>query len=128
MIIKQRSFKWLQDNVVTYEDVCYELNIPVTDDRDFIYFPEEQRGKLKATTQLLNIVKLFNQGWVPNFDNTSEYKYLPYFVKNSGGWAFGSSIVFAGRSYCSAGLYYKSRELSDFCANRFLSIYLNYIK
>lgn len=121
------TIEYLLANIRNYSDVCRVLGITELNIDDFYFIPEHKRASIFATHQLTNIVELFNLGWKPNFENHNEYKYLPYFQKQSGGWVFIGSYLFRDGSDCSAGLYYKERHISDHCVRLFIDIYINYL-
>lgn len=72
-----------------------------------------------------DIEKYFNQGWKPNWKNTKEHKYYPYFSSGSyGGLVFYISSCFI--SDFSGGVsFYKTKEISDFVGRTFIKEYKN---
>lgn len=113
----------LMERIKTYSDVCKELNIEELTESDFIFLPKEQRAKMLAYHQIQNIAKLFNKGWEPNWSNSNEYKYYPWFeYKKSGGWLFYDVSYYRSVSFGEPA-FYKNRETSEFCGKTFLSIY-----
>lgn len=79
-----------------------------------------------AYRQLVLIAQSLNEGWVPDWGNSNEYKYYPWF--NMGGSA-GSSFSFydfvsdSSRSLVGSRLCYKSRKLAEYAAKQFIEIY-----
>jgi len=119
----------ITDRIKTWDDVCEELDI---DDTILPYKCPKNKQQISANAfiKIQYISQVLNEGWEPNFKNTNEYKYYPYFQYKS---SHGGGFVF----YCSYdhyvcgglgfGFYYKTRELSDYAGNQFLEIYKEYL-
>ena len=113
-IKKQTSNIVTIDNINNYVDACKILGRKVT--------------KCSPTEELFTIIAAANfidnsyKVWIPDFSN-NDYKYLPMLIKQSGGWAFGSSPYIYVLSCCSAGYYYKNEETSEIITKRFIKLY-----
>jgi hypothetical protein len=118
--IKEESF----EDVTDYKEVCKRLAVPVLTEKDFSFLPQDQRGKALAFHKIKNLEKFFNKNWVPNFSDSSEYKYYPYFEKRSGRWVFIGSYGYLYGFSGGVGLY-KSKEISDHIGNNFKDIYIS---
>jgi len=74
------------------------------------------------------IAKALNNGWTPNWDNSNEYKYYPYFDMRSGvgfshsGYVHWSTITSVGSRLC-----YKSSDLAIYAGKQFESIYKDFL-
>ncbi|MCC6448013.1 MAG: hypothetical protein IT215_04945 [Chitinophagaceae bacterium] len=81
-----------------------------------------------AYRQLKLIVHVVNAGWRPNFENTNEFEYYPWFSVSSG-FAFGTATYHYDYAYMSTGsrLCFKSRELAEFAGKTFTDIYKAYL-
>jgi len=112
------------DKVQNYTHFCKILGIKEVTLKDFSFLPEYQRKQAVANSKIMSIVKHANEGWIPDFANSSEYKYLPYFQKNRSGWSLGGVVAYYYSSYFSVWLFYKSRELANQYINKFIDIYL----
>jgi hypothetical protein len=66
-----------------------------------------------------------NEGWVPDWNNSSEWKYYPWFYLNSPGFRFyGSYYSFANANAGSGSrLCFRTRESSDHAGKKFLSLW-----
>ncbi len=93
---------------------------------DFSFLPEDQRKKTLAFHKIQNIIKLFNEGWKPDFNNANQRKYYPYFVKNASGWVLFSSYYRSSYSFDEVG-FYQDEDTSNHCARLFLPIYNEYL-
>lgn len=116
------------ESIKTVEDACKHLG-EIDDDvrqlRLLQNIPNLNRRTL-AGQELIVITKALNEGTVLDWDNSNEYKYIPY-------WYLGKKFrlydVF-GRdslSFVCAPLYTKSRELAEYSANKFFNIWKDYL-
>ena len=87
---------------------------------------EKAGSKNLPFQKLVVIIKSLNEGWTPNWDNNSEYKYYPYF--NMGGFLFHDSFFYRHCSNVSDRLCLKSSKLSDYCGKHFNELYKEYMK
>ena len=72
-----------------------------------------------------DIERYFNQGWKPNWKNTDEYKFYPYFSVT-----FGGELVYDCCYYCSSRFdgevaFYKTSEIATFVGKYFTKEYQN---
>lgn len=112
-------------SITTYKQVCEALAIEELTLSDFGFLESEDRKKSLAFHKLQQIAKLFNRDWRPDWKNTSQYKYYPYFNLASGGLGFSASSY--GSSDCfSSVVYFKDKETSDYVGKTFLSIYKDF--
>lgn len=110
-------------DVTTYSKVCTKLKESQIIEEYFNNFPKEDRKKLAAFAKIKQLERFYNQGWIPNWSNTSEYKYYPYFSLSSGGclWFNGSLSYDSGFSeLCGV---YKTSEISNFVGKTYIDIY-----
>lgn len=83
----------------------------------------------QAYLKLTIIAEVLNEGWTPDWNNYSEYKYYPHFDMQTGknGFAFfGSTDVNSFTCVCSS-LCFRSKNLADYAAVTFLKIYEDYM-
>ncbi|UOY07740.1 hypothetical protein L0P88_04115 [Muricauda sp. SCSIO 64092] len=82
-----------------------------------------------AYRKLKLIVKALNEGWTPDWGNSNQYKYQPWF--NMGG-SSGSGFAYLGYgiwhsySYVGSRLCFKSRELARYAGEQFTDIYKDF--
>jgi len=112
-----------------YTDICLELGIEELTIDHFHFLPLEQRERMLAYHKICNISKVFNAGWIPNFTDSNEKKYFPYFIKNKdGSWSVRSyTYCDADCSHLGFGLYFKEDKLALKAANLFKEIYIKYL-
>jgi hypothetical protein len=71
------------------------------------------------------ITKVLNEGWEPNWDDSSEKKWRPWFPLDAPGFRFGVSLYGDTTSYWAGGsrLCFKSEDLCNYAAQQFFEIY-----
>ena len=122
--------KDITEEVKSYEDACRVLGYNVTEDsvlRREGFRPDEiARRKLEIITEALN------EGWAPDWNNTNEYKYYPWFyIQPYGGADKAAGLTYASTyyaaSYSSANigsrLCYKTRNLAAYAGEQFKELY-----
>lgn len=120
--VTKKSTK-ITDRVKTFQDALNELGI---DEDDFNESCEDLDVDEIAYRKLKIISKVLNGGWKPDYGNSNEWKYYPYFLynKNSG---FGFTASGADRELAfgasGARLVLKSKELSDYSGKQFEDIW-----
>lgn len=107
------------NDIKTFEDACAVLGID----------PEKVVAKTDtpdeaAYKKLKVIAKAINNGWEPDWDDTDEKKWWPWFNLSSG-FGFSGSTYDFDSSYSTVGsrLCFESKEKSTYAAETFLSIY-----
>lgn len=72
----------------------------------------------------LNLIDLvLNDGWKPDFTNSNQYKWSPWFKRESGGWvAYGVARCFFYYAYAGVG-FYKDEKTAVFAGQKFLDIF-----
>lgn len=120
----------IEDRIKTFEDAKRELRI---DEKDEITFLElfgtsgRDRESISAYYQLIIIARALNEGWVPNWADSNEYKYYPYFEWNekTSGFVFSRTYYDGTTTLTSVGsrLCFKSEELAEYAGKAFIKIY-----
>lgn len=113
--------------VQTYEDACSVTGEPPVDE-----------AKLKkagltddeiAYRKIKTIAKALNEGWVPDWSNSNQKKWFPWFDLSSGGFVFDAT--YCANSCAAAGnasrLCLKSDELATYAGKQFLHLYKIFI-
>jgi len=116
---KKRDFT----DIKTFEDACEELEIYPTD-----VFNANDCSDEVAYKKLKVIAKAINQGWIPDWDNTNQQKWSPWF-KLSSGFGFSRSDYYYDHSDASVGsrLCFESEAKSDYAATQFIDIYEQFL-
>ena len=120
---KKRDF----DEIKTFADACEECG---TTEEKF----NERFYNLELDADTINYEKLkivigaINQGWVPDWDNTSQYKWCPYFKLSSGFGFSGSDYDYASaNTTVGSRLCFESEEKSNYAAKQFIDIYEQFL-
>ena len=114
--------KKVTDRIKSFEDACKELGFS---QKIFNESIENDSPDEIAYKKMKVITKALNEGWEPNWDDSDERKWRPWFFLNSPGFRFYVSY-YAGTDSDSAGgsrLCFKSGELCSYAAKQFLDIY-----
>jgi hypothetical protein len=113
-------------DIKTFEDACKELEI--TNDSCREIFSEEEDPDEIAYKKLKVIIKAINQGWIPNWNNSNEKKWWPYFNLSSG-FGFSCSDCTYDYSFSSVGsrLCFESQEKAEYAGQQFLDLYKEFL-
>ena len=75
------------------------------------------------------IIGVINAEWKPDWTNTSEYKWYPWFTARPGGFGFSDSDYaywYAG-THCGSRLCLQSEEKADYVGKQFEDIYNEFL-
>lgn len=99
--IEEREYEDITNRVKSYADACKVLGIEPMDEDSMKaqgFRPDEI-----ARRQLETITEALNEGWKPNWADTDEYKFYPWFyIKVSEVQTEGTYFADAGLSYAAA--------------------------
>ena len=96
-------------SIKSFEDACKTLglNPDVLPNTEGI--TDEFKKPIIAQYKLMVIFKAINNGWKPNWGDSDEYKYYPWYYMLSSGFGFDGSDY----SFTDAGTYVGSRLCTD---------------
>lgn len=118
----------ITDRIKTWGDIEIELELDTNEEIPYKYPKSKRQRSINAFFKIQKISEVLNEGWVPNFNNSKEYKYYSYFVKTPSGWVVAGDYC---SCFCSAtvgfGCFFKSSEIALYAANQFKDIYLDYL-
>ena len=80
--------------------------------------------------QSIIIAKALNEVWVPDWNDSSQYKYFPYFdMESSSAGGFVCNDYGSRGTYAAVGsrLCFKSRELAEYAGKQFIEIHNKYL-
>lgn len=127
--VEEREYEEITERVKSYADACKELGITPMNEANMraqSFRPDEiARRKLETITEALN------EGWKPDWANTSERKYYPYFyieVDAHGAPAgLSAADTLVAASYTGAGLgsrlCFHDHETARYAGNAFKELY-----
>ena len=131
---KTMSNQNIIDRIKTFEDACAELNIK-TDEiscaniNSKSYISEISKFSL-SSIKIAIIAKALNEGWEPNWDDSNEQKWYPYFNWAAGGFVFRDAIYDYTLAYTFGGsrVCFKSKTLAEYAGKQFIALYNDYLK
>lgn len=113
------------ERISEFEDVLADQNITV---EQFKRMTENDTDDEVAYKKLKLIACALNEGWVPDWTNSNEYKWWPYF-KYTAGFGFSCTLYGGWSSGALVGsrLVFKTKELAVYAAEQFKDIYNDYL-
>ena len=115
------------NKIKTFKDACKMENVNCKAFLSKCKKNNDSKDEI-AYKKLKIIARAINEGWVPDFNNESEYKYYPYFNAKSG---FGFSCAYYAYTNADSTvgfcLCFKTRELAEYAGRQFESIYKDYL-
>lgn len=113
------------DRVKSFEDACQVLGIS-TDVPEVKGLPRKHRKAIVANYKLIIIAEALNEGWKPNWQDSNEYKYYPWFdMSNPAGVGYSHTPTTASYASASVGsrLCFKNRELAIYFGQTFTDLF-----
>ena len=126
---KEEDYEEITDRVKTYEDACKVLGVEPINEQNAK--AQGFRSDEIARRKLETIAAALNEGWKPDWNNTDQYKYYPYFYiqENAKGAYAGLSYANARNSAANTDAplgsrlcFYASR-LARYAGNQFTDLY-----
>jgi hypothetical protein len=111
------------NEIKTFEDACKELDV----NPQAVYFGNNTSDEI-AYKKLKIVTEALNQGWTPDWSNTNQKKWYPYFVLSSGFGFSGTNYVY-GYSNTTVGsrLCFESEVKARYAGNQFLQLYKEFL-
>ena len=113
----------ITDRIKTFDDV---LNYFGTSEDDFTESCEELERDEIAYRKVKLIVSALNEGWTPDWSDSNENKYFPWFKMGSpsgAGFAYDDCDYWDSDSIVGSRLCFKSSELAKYAGTQFNDIY-----
>lgn len=126
--IKKHTEK-ITGRLKTWEDACEIKGIhPIKS----LPYPNESNDFEKAingVAQMFIIVDLLCEGWVADWSDTSQYKYMPYFKYNESGFGFSYSRTYTWYADATIGsrLVFPTTALAEYAGKQFITIYNKFL-
>lgn len=119
--------------IKNYEDACLALGLSPDALPDVSMLPEKEQKAIIAHYKLTVIARALNEGWLPNWADSDECKYFPWFdveedEKKPSGFGLSYGVCGDRGTYTFVGsrLCFKSRELAKYAAEQFIELYEDY--
>lgn len=120
-----KSNQKVTDRIKTFEDVLKDQNIS---EDDFYSSCKELTIDEIAYKKLKLIAKSINEDWTPNWNDSNEYKYYPYFdMRENVGFSFSQCYCWGTYSHVGSRLCFKTKELAEYSGKQFISIYKEFL-
>ncbi|WP_407497459.1 hypothetical protein [Elizabethkingia meningoseptica] len=119
--------KDIKERIKTFADVLNYFGINET------YFNEQNEDLESdevAYRKVKLIVKALNEGWTPDWSDSDQYKYFPWFNMGSSsgaGFSCGDFDLWFTSSNVGSRLCFKNRDLAKYAGQQFESIYKEFM-
>lgn len=115
----------ITDRVKSFEDACQVLGIS-TNVPEVKGLPRKHQKAIIANYKLIVIAEALNEGWKPNWQDSDEYKYYPWFdMSNPAGVGYSNTRNAASHTSANVGsrLCLKNRELAIYFGQTFTDLF-----
>lgn len=115
----------ITDRVKSFEDACQVLGIS-TNVPEVKGLPRKHQKAIIANYKLIVIAEALNEGWKPNWQDSDEYKYYPWFdMSNPAGVGYSNTHDAASGTSAVIGsrLCLKNRELAIYFGQTFTDLF-----
>ena len=115
----------ITDRVKSFEDACQVLGIS-TNVPEVKGLPRKHQKAIIANYKLIVIAEALNEGWKPNWQDSDEYKYYPWFdMSNPAGVGYSHTYHTASHTAADVGsrLCLKNRELAIYFGQTFTDLF-----
>lgn len=115
----------ITDRVKSFEDACQVLGIS-TNVPEVKGLPRKHQKAIIANYKLIVIAEALNEGWKPNWQDSDEYKYYPWFdMSNPAGVGCSYTYSAASATFAPFGsrLCLKNRELAIYFGQTFTDLF-----
>lgn len=120
------SESYIMQFIKTWEDIINILRIRKIP--SFRGIPIEYKERFIAEYKLLLIIKVLNNNWIKDWNDSNEYYYVPYFDMRNGSFSYYYYNGWNGYSDGAVGLGFKNKELLLHAVKYFLKEYEIYFK
>ena len=127
----KKFFKSIQDRIKSYEDACRELGIDTENLPEVNNCEPEGQASIIAFYKLTIIARALNEGWKPNWKDSSECKWFSWFEVNQDAasvdysyadyTASDASVAIGSRLCC------KSDELATYFGKQFINLWNDFL-
>ena len=116
--------------LTTYEAICKVDGVDPVQSLPFPKFTSEEEKAVNEVAKNFRIVRVLNGGWMPDWYNWDERKWMLWFDMSPEGTAGGSAAGFSfgdvdgghERSHVGSRLVFKTREIAEHYAEHFLEV------
>lgn len=114
------------ERVKTFDDACKVVGLDKV--QVGVTGLDDDTNSIIAYTKLVIIAKALNEGWQPDWENSSQRKYVPWFEHKSGfGLAYNDCGDWASATTIGSRLCFKSKEAAKHTFETFKDLYETYL-
>lgn len=89
---------------------------------------DDDTNSIIAYTKLVIIAKALNEGWQPDWTDSNQRKYVPWFEQKSGfGLSYDGYVRWHTTTAVGSRLCFKTAELAKYAATQFADIYNDFL-
>ena len=115
----------ITDRVKSFEDACQVLGIS-TNVPEVKGLPRKHQKAIIANYKLIVIAEALNEGWKPNWQDSDEYKYYPWFDMSNPagvGYSYTADTASCTSAHFGSRLCLKNRELAIYFGQTFTDLF-----
>ncbi len=120
----------ITDRIKTFEDACEDLGVGAADYHisTGCQVMDKDKVSIQAYSKLIIIARALNEGWTPDWKDSGQIKYVPYFILKPGvGFSYDDCDDWRTVTTVGSRLCYKSHELAEYAATQFQSLYNEFL-
>jgi hypothetical protein len=125
----KKSEKHVTERIKTFDDACEALGLDMV--QIGVLGMAMDMESITAYLKLIIIIRALNEGWKPDWNDTEQPKYFPWFrfSSSNAGLAFSNTNLSPSFALTSFGsrLCFKSPRLAKYAGKQFIEIYLDYL-
>ena len=115
------------DRIKTFEDACRELQINPGEKlilQNQVSVLANDLKSILAYAKLIIIARALNEGWVPDWSDSNQYKYYPWLEYKSGvGFSYGDFVNAYTYSSVGSRLCFPTWEMAKYFGQQFIDIH-----
>ncbi len=116
----------ITDRVKTFEDACEVLGLQESDVLP-AGVPDKDYSSIIAYCKLIIVARALNEGWVPDWDNGNQRKWIPYFKMGGFGFSHTYCVGWIAHTAVGSRLCFKSQELAQYAGTQFEDLYKQFL-
>lgn len=119
----------ITDRIKTFEDAC-EVAQPSENVSILLNYNGVDKDMIGALAfaKLTIIARALNEGWTPDWSNSNQYKWYPYFEYKAGfGFSYTRYDFWLTSTDVGSRLCFKNEELAKYAGTQFQSIYNDFL-
>lgn len=119
----------ITERIKTYEDTCEYLGINPKDLPNVGCCQDEDQRSIIAYHKLIIIARALNECWRPDWKDSRQCKYVPYFNETPSSFVCGGTYCWYSNANAGSGsrLCYKTRALAEYAGRQFIDLYKDLI-